>query len=370
LNKEHKMLAANVLKELIDNGRVVQKSNSALRGDPKLGVLGELPGVWSNTEGFEGHGWNMIALPFGAPDSFGDFRLLLNQANETLDFDLIDLGVQNRGANRHDQHLSALRYLQSLDQVAAIDATHDETGAVVVPATPDTNDTPKGAHLLPGPGIPADSPVAIHREPGVFLHLANLPGPHSNPFQPGPDLGRLASIPHGDVVLAMGFNGSGKPTSGPPNLNTSAITEAFDPLPIGLADNSLSQAYLSPYAFFNKTPFKTVFNPTDPLGVLRGAIQQKIQGATIVETTTFTVDSQTSSGSGGILNIPFVVNQANSTRITATFWIQKVQTAAATRFVLQYAQRVLLEFSQRGDGKPGLVQWPHISVNTLIRQLD
>ena len=68
----------------------------------------------------------MIALPFGKPGSLGDFRLLLNQANETLNFDLFDLGVPNRGANKQDQHLAALRYLQALDQVAAIDGASDD----------------------------------------------------------------------------------------------------------------------------------------------------------------------------------------------------------------------------------------------------
>jgi hypothetical protein len=74
------------------------------RGDPKLGVLGQLPGVWHNREGFEGRAWNMITVPFGTPGVLGDIRLLLNQANEVLDFDLVDLGVPNRGANRQDQH--------------------------------------------------------------------------------------------------------------------------------------------------------------------------------------------------------------------------------------------------------------------------
>jgi hypothetical protein len=345
----------------------VKRGGPDARGDPKLGVLAELPGIWSNKDGFEGRAWNMIALPFGQPGALGDFRLLLNQANETLDFDLVDLGVPNRGANHQDQHLSALRYLQALDQVAATDAASDATGNVQEPATPNNNDTPKGDRLQPGQGVPPDSPVGIHREPGLFLHLANLTGPSSNLSQPGPDLGRLASIPHGDAVLAMGFNGSSPPTPGAPDLTNSALKAAFDPMPIGLASTSLTNPYFGPYKHFHDAPFEKVFDPTDPLSVLDGAIAQVLQGSKILETTTFAVDSQVS---GGIQNIPFVISQANATRVTATFWIQKVQTKAGpTRFVLQYAQRVLLEFFPRGDGKPGLIQWPHISVNTMIRQL-
>jgi len=358
------MLARNLLQELVSTGRTIGSAKEH-RGDPKLGALAELPGKWSNTEGFEGHAWNLIALPFGQPGSLGDFRLLLNQANETLDFDLVDLGVPNRGANHQDQHLAALRYLQALDQVAATDASSNPDGTVKEPATPDTNDTPKGSVLQPGPGVPPNSPVGIHREPGLFLHLGNLIGPPANLSQPGPDLARLASIPHGDAVLAMGFDGDTTPSPGAPDFTNSALKAAFDPLPIGLASTSLDNVYFGPYKHFHDQPFKGIFDPTDPLKLLSGAIAQVLPGANVLETTTFTVDSQVN---GGIQNIPFVISQANATRVTATFWIQKVQTPHEHRFVLQYAQRVLLEFFPRGDGKPGLIQWPHISLNTMIRE--
>ena len=100
--------------------------------------------------------------------------------------------------------------------------------------------------------------------------------------------------------------------------------------------------------------------------MLDGAIQGALPGAVIKETTTFSVDSAVS---GKIENIPFIICQADATRVAATFWIQKVEVGGQIRFVLQYAQRVLLEFFPRGDGKPGLIQWPHISINTMIRQL-
>jgi len=363
------MLISDLLKDLAEGGRRIGKATDH-RGDPKLGVLRELPGTWSNSDGFAGHAWNMIALPFGQPGAFGDFRLLLNQANETLEFDLVDLGVPNRGASHQDQHLAALRYLQALDQVAAIDAASNPDGTVQVPATPDTNDTPKGNVLQPGPGVPPNTAVGIHREPGLFLHLANLTGPCSNQVQPGPDVARLANIPHGDAVLAMGFDGSAVPTPGPPDLTNSALKAVFDPFPIGLPSTSLTNPYLGPYKQFHDHPFQGLFDPTDPLSLLNGAIAGALPGAVVLETTTFTVDSQVS---GGIQNIPFVICQANAARVTATFWIQKVRTHGDdddhnTRFVLQYAQRVLLEFFPRADGQPGSIQWPHISINTMIRQ--
>jgi hypothetical protein len=295
--------------------------------------------------------------------------LLLNQANETLEFDLVDLNVPNRGARQQDQHLSAVRYLQALDQLVGIDAAGNPDGTVKVPATPDTNDTPKGSHL-PNPPKTA---TGIHREPGLFLHLHDFTGTGADQTQPGPDIARLANIPHGDAVLAMGDGGGADPTKGAPDLTSGALKALFDPFPIGVGVPDLAgNVYLGPYKHFHDNPFKgnvqaagfPGFDPTNPIAILNGAIQASFPGAVIEETTTFTVDSQVS---GGLQNIPFVVKQANATRVTATFWIQRVKIHDDTRFVLQYAQRVILEFFPRADGQPGLIQWPHISVNTLIR---
>jgi hypothetical protein len=361
------MLTGEVLRNFVTAGRVIHPSTAADHGHPALGVLRELPGKWVNAHGFEGHAWNMIALPFGTPGSLGDFRLLLNQANETLNFDLVDLGVPNRGANHQDQHVAALRYLQALDQVAAIDGASNAQGGVIVPATPDTNDTPKGDLLHPGPGVPPGSKVGIHREPGIFLHLSNLTGAGGDITQSGPDLARLASIPHGDTLLAMGNGGAAAPTPGAPDLTNAALKTLFNPLPIGVGTQDLANVYFGPYAHFTQNPFKGIFSATDPLAVLDGAISRALPGSRIIETTTFSVDSQLN---GGIHNIPFVISQAAAASTTAIFWVQKVESAQGIRFVLQYAQLVLLEFFSRPDGQPGRIQWPHISVNTLIRSPD
>ncbi len=366
------MLNASQLQSLVSGGRVSTRSVSDIRGNKKLGVLRELPGVWSNTEGFEGHAWNMIALPFGPPNRLGDFRLLLNQGNEVLSFNLVDLGVPNRGVDKQDQHLAALRYSQEINQIMAADAVSLPTGGAG-PATNDTNDTPKGDKLQPGDDVPDASFVGIHREPGLFLHIANLAGPCAHLSQPGPDVARLASIPHGDAVLAMGFGGSAEPATGAPDLTLPALKDQFDPLPVGLGTRDLNQPYFAPYKHFRDKPFKgnvtgagfPGFDPTNPLALLNGAIQAV--GGKIKRTTTFTVDSREK---GGIQNIPFIVCQANATRVTSTFWIQEVDLGGKTRFVLQYAQRVILEFFDRIDGVNGLIEWPHISINTLIRQED
>jgi hypothetical protein len=57
----------------------------------------------------------------------------------------------------------------------------------------------------------------------------------------------------------------------------------------------------------------------------------------------------------------------------ATFWIQELAEDTADgnpKLRLQYLQVVILEFAPRRDGTPGLIHWPHISVNTLESALE
>jgi hypothetical protein len=64
---------------------------------------------------------------------------------------------------------------------------------------------------------------------------------------------------------------------------------------------------------------------------------------------------------GGIHNIPFVVKQANASRMRAVFWIEELTDPDAQgnpQFMLQYAQRVLLDFFPLGGPTVGLIRWP------------
>jgi hypothetical protein len=331
------MLDANQLRAAVAGGRSVTKATA---GDPALGDLTLLPGTWANADNLAGHGWNMIALPYkqpgravdpNTPDQQSDFRLLLNQFNETLEFTTVDKAVPNRGAAfahvfDRDQHLAALQYIQHIVQIAAVDA----------PATADTADTPKGA-------------AAIHHEPGLFLHLFSQ-------THGGPDIARLATIPHGDAVLALG---SGVVVNGPPNFDHIGD---FSPLPLGVDPDLDHNPYLAPYKHFKDNPFKTVFDPTDPLALLKAAVK----GVNIKTTTVLTLDTGLSTG--GIHNIPFVVRQADASRMRAVFWIEELADPDAhgqPQFMLQYAQRVLLDFFPIGHPRAGLIEWPHISINTM-----
>lgn len=306
------------LARFIERERVIEQAQP---GDPDLGPLRDLPGQWNS----EGRGWNMIALPF-ADGPFG-YRLLLNQYNETLKFELVDKAVPNRGidANQQsDQRVVTLDYEQVINQVAVVDEPQSTVAG------------------QPGSGI--------HHEPGLFLNMVNL-------VNDGVNIGRLATIPHGDAVLALGTSSAG---SGAPTI------PQVDGLPVGVLQDLDNDKYLSPYAHFHANPFKgTVtapdfpgFDPTQPHKLLEFALQ----GVEVTETTTLDLD--TSTDSGGIRNIPFIIKQANATSMKSTFWIETLNDGTLQ---LQYLQIVMLDFFPRADGLPGVIGWPHVSINTLTK---
>ncbi|MGH7867144.1 MAG: hypothetical protein ACREP9_05770 [Candidatus Dormibacteraceae bacterium] len=109
----------------------------------------------------------MIALPFARTEPGAlDYRLLLNQYDETLNFSLVDKAVPNRGVDdahtqQTDQFVVTLDYEQVIHQVAATDRPHSDVAGA--------------------PGL------AIHHEPGLFLNMVNLSAE-------GINVARLASI--------------------------------------------------------------------------------------------------------------------------------------------------------------------------------
>ena len=96
-----------------------------------------------------------------------------------------------------------------------------------------------------------------------------------------------------------------------------------------------------------------------------------LQGVEVKRTTVLSVDTATQTG--GISNIPFVVQQADTRRMVSTFWIHELcetDDKGKPRFLMQYLQDVALDFLPRTDGTPGLIRWPHISINTLEKVSD
>lgn len=320
---------------LKENGRTLSR---AVSGDSDLGPLKDLPGVWCNTPNFERQGFNMIALPFQDAMSDGeqiDYRLLVNQYNEELKFDLVDKGVPNRGKHLDnigiaaagpdfDQRVVALDYQQMITQISAEDFPKDENAGDF------------------------DGKV-IHREPGLWLHMVDE---RLNEI----DLARLATIPHGDAVLALGRSGFVPDDVEIPKLLKSG-------LPVG-DTRDLNDPYLAPYKHFADCHFHG-FDPINPQRLLQKVRDQwDAAGINILETTAvLKVDSTVETG--GINNIPFIVKQANAASMKSTFWIMRIDDHGVDKMILQYLQIVILDFMPREDGHPGLVRWPHISINTL-----
>jgi hypothetical protein len=321
---------------------------------PDLGPLEQLLGVWIA----KGTGWNMIALPFHnapAPPAGFKFRVLMNQYDEELKFTFVDDDVPNRGLARvnqadFDQFVVTLDYQQKIAQVAAEDR-------------PDSN------------GLAGKRGLAIHHEPGLWLYEKNrrtkedhIKGDAVTEFEL--DVARLASIPHGNSVLALGRSERHK---GMPPI------PAISGLPSGRFENVnspaydfLSDPYLEPYEHYIANPFMgnvvgvpgfPGFSPADMNAILRFANQ----GVNIVRTTTLTVD--TDRKSGGIRNVPFSVREAEPVTMKSTFWIQELaekDEKGKPKLRLQYSQVVMLHFfNPREDEFPGRAVWPHISIATL-----
>lgn len=308
----------------------------AREGSKLLGPLEQLPGTWKS----EGLGWNLIALPFAnAPFNY---RVLMNQYDETLKFTKIDERVPNRGIptdefppdpelppnEQSDQFVTTLDYEQSITQIAAAD--------------------------FPESGLAGGKGLDIHHEPGLFLNMLNKKTKDI-------DIARLATVPHGNSALALGRS---KTIKGAPKIPVA------NALPLRIP-HDLDSDYLKPYKVFVDDPFKGVvsspgfpgFNPLDANALLRLANDH----VKIKKTTVLPFD--TTLASGGISNIPFIVKQADAAEMTSTFWIQELEEKDVDGYPvlrLQYTQNVLLDFFKVPGGKE-LIRWPHISINTLTK---
>lgn len=275
-----------------------------------LGPLAELPGNWV------GHGFNVIALPI-FDKSQKKFQVKLNKTIEHLTFSSLGAPVPNRGNVQEDIFFSGLSYTQSVDDA-----------------------------VPPGGGL--------HFEPGIWLNIPATTDPKQDAV-----VVRQATIPHGDALIAQG---SGFTVPGGPKIDdVDATPLIFQP------DGSLKKDttnYVAQYSDASLMPpgitAEVVLNPNILL-------RNDIKGQNIVKTTVLIVDT---NPAGGIVNIPFVVKNANATSMNAIFWVETVQNEDGSQFMqLQYTQTVFLDFPVPGpDGKMVNVRWPHISVATLLKR--
>jgi hypothetical protein len=265
----------------------------------ELGVLAQLAGTWM------GKGFNLIARPDKEHNKA--FFLELNATFETLEFTPISGPIPNRGSAQNDISFLGLTYLQRISDATA-----------------------KGG---------------LHIEPGIWL---NVP-PTSDPLAEA-SVVRLATIPHGNALLAQG---RGFVVAGPPTISpvSSIPIDAATGKPVPL------DGYTEPYIRPSPPPGIPPAAVINPNLVLTEAIKDQVANGQIKKTVVLLVATKPV---GGIENIPFLVTNANAISMTAIFWIETIDLPGGGELLqLQYTQTVILNF----DG----INWPHISVATLLK---
>ena len=208
-----------------------------------LGLLGALAGTW------KGHGFNLIARPDFHDNT--DLYLQLNHTRETLTFTPIGGPVPNRGFGQDDIELFGLTYLQQISD--------------------------------------ADLDGALHIEPGIWVTQPNTTFPPESVPNPQQLVARMATIPHGNSVLAEGI---AEPFNGPPVLTIPGAQYSFSKFPS-----------------FNSTPFGVP--PTAPEILINAAgSSEKLTAPTVPATPFPQYDLSIPIGAipPGPLNPPFTLN--------------------------------------------------------------
>jgi hypothetical protein len=305
--------------------KVVDAAAVAAGAPDPLGALAALAGTW------KGQGFNAIWRPHNPPAQ--DRFLELNLTVETLAFTRINGPIPNRGLAMPDIDMFGLTYMQQISE--------QSTGA------------------------------GLHIEPGIW---ANVPQT-TDPAEP-PSVVRMASIPHGTVILAQGVAvvQQGGPQQIPDN---NILPFAFhSPRPANSDFNRVAQIFTElnlsqPTQFRFVAPGVTQDIVKNPNSVLQTALQKSLQGTTMKQRTSMNVATthRIIKAGGGTANTAFLAASGNppggnakATQVDATFWIETIAGTGGgpDKQQLQYTQLVMLDFN-------GL-HWPHVTVGTLQKQ--
>jgi hypothetical protein len=287
-----------------------------------LGPLEGLVGLW------KGHGFNTIWRPHHT----GQDRFLeLNRTDETLLVTEINGPIPNRGLANPDINMFGVTYLQQINEAG----------------------TPNGLHI----------------EPGIWASVPQTTDPNIPPT-----VVRMASIPHGTVILAQG--NAQVLQGGPPHISNNNIFPIFfgqPPFPdFASAAGTFPELDLSiatPFRF--KSPGVTQDMVTNPNSVLQQALAQSLQGTHMTGRTFLQISTTHNpiQGGGGTANTAFLATShtppggnANAAHVEATFWIQTIAGTGGQpdKHQLQYTQLVMLDFND--------IHWPHVTVGTLEKQ--
>lgn len=371
----------------------------------QLGLLKDLAGNW------HGKGFNLVARPFfGLPAAAptpaipaANLFLELNLTQETLKFDPISSSIPNRGTFQEDLELFGLTYLQKISDATTGGALHIEPGIWVThaPTTDPVEVPPTGGQIVARMGsIPHGN--------------ALLAGGSARSFTGAPTLGAptWAGTPAFSIFPSFNTTPIAIPAVPPIPINAAGASEFLTAPGGGFTQYTLA----NPASATNpRTPFLNsppVIDPAitqqlvnDPIVLLQETVQKQLADGCTFEgvainiatesTLTFfttpstvqpppgpppapgpTVTVAVADSSGGIENLPFLLTNADSALVYATFWIERVTPKSGAPFMqLQYAQFVSLQFPavlipsnlqppQSDQGKLNF-SWPHVSVATL-----
>ena len=285
-----------------------------------LGPLRQLIGTWKNApltdQSKISTGWNVISVPGVPPEQLFVYEVI--PYSETFTFSPVAIQAGNRAIQ--DQTIFGIMYQQDIVSVCTTDFCNER-------------------------GFSAGTP--IHAETGLLLHITDHNGGYS--------LARLATIPHGNTLLALGGFETGAPTDNnfiPPSPAT--------PTALDGSGTGINNGYTDQVVMFNRFQFPGIFNQADPNSFLTETLGNSV----ITDMTTISMSTRAENSDAGILNIPFIQSNANATSMDFTFWIQTIKGQAAPQ--LQYTQTINLVFPPSGTVTP--VVWPHITINTLVKQ--
>lgn len=293
-----------------------------------LGALAPLIGNWKNAPidpKLISTGWNVISVP-GV--NTGGFVFEVIPYTETLKFSPVVVQAGNRGPVENGQQVEQLIFGLFYEQqiVSVCDTKFCSERNFSAGTT-------------------------IHAETGLFLNLGDPNGGYS--------IARLATIPHGNSVLALG-NSSQVPKPGTHFFSTASA------VPTTLSgEGLLPLGYTDPVT--RTMQFPNIFDQKNPNSFLEDTLKALVADGSLTDMSVLEMSTITPNANGGILNIPFIQTNVNATSMDATFWIENIDGGEANQ-VLQYSQTINLVFPPTGKATP--IVWPHITINSLVRDLD
>jgi hypothetical protein len=214
--------------------------------------------------------------------------------------------------------------------------------------------------------------AGLHIEPGIWAAVPVT----TDPNEPA-SVVRMASIPHGTVILAQG--GAQVLQGGPQHIPDNNILPFFfgSPAPKNSDFNTVAQTFTElnlsqPTQFRFKAPGVTQDIVKNPNSVLQNALQSSLQGTTMTGRTFLHVATNQTTiikAGGGTANTAFLSTSVNppggnalAAHAEATFWIETITGTGGhpDTHQLQYTQLVMLDFNN--------IHWPHVTVGTLVKQ--